>query len=295
MAESRTDLLRRIHAHAGRDAWDGPAVFHEACARHGGLQLAKEKRPALARLVRVLLWGELVAWMVSADLALRLEDPDARLAASSQVFDEARHFYVLRDYLALLHVEVPDLDPYFTAAVRSILHDDDLTFRLMATQLLVEGMALATFQFLSQSGVEPVLSDILPSVERDESRHVGLGMLYLPRRLDGLSAHQCRSLARRVARVDMLVTLSSVQEAAFVRDLGLDPRDLHTRVSGHLFGLSRKLGPVPGTGQPYFTAYDPGDPDWVRQRDMLLGEGPPDRLGTWVRRVVAFGARSLPR
>src|SRR5262245_4247972 len=97
LAEERTSRLRRIYANAQRDAWDGPAVFREAVARHGGIQLPEEKRGALAHLIGFLMWGELGAWIVSAELAERLEDADARMAASSQVFDEARHFYVLRD------------------------------------------------------------------------------------------------------------------------------------------------------------------------------------------------------
>src|SRR6201999_1242888 len=111
------------------------------------------------------------------------EDPDARMAASSQVFDEARHFYILRDYLALLHVPVPPLDPYFATAARSLLASRDLTLKLFAMQILVEGAAQAIFRFLSTQSVEPVLSEILPYIERDEARHVGLGILHLPNML----------------------------------------------------------------------------------------------------------------
>ncbi len=100
LVEQRTSRLRRLYANAQRDAWDGPKVFREAVEKHGGIQLSQEKRVALVYPLSMLMWGELAAWIVSAELAERLEDPDARLAASSQVFDEARHFYTLRDYLA---------------------------------------------------------------------------------------------------------------------------------------------------------------------------------------------------
>ncbi len=106
LAEAKTSKLRRIYANAGRDLWDGPALFREVMARHGGIQLDPERRAALAHPISMLMWGELAAWIVAAELAERLDDPDARLAASSQVFDEARHFYTLRDYLAALHVPV---------------------------------------------------------------------------------------------------------------------------------------------------------------------------------------------
>ena len=81
--------------------------------KHGSIQLSREQRLSLVHPLSLLMWGELAAWNVAAELAERLEDPDARLAASSQVFDEARHFYALRDYVAALHVPVPKLDTYF--------------------------------------------------------------------------------------------------------------------------------------------------------------------------------------
>ena len=89
LAEERTSRLRRIYANAGRDLWDGPSVFREAMHKHGGIQLSPEKRVALAYPIVNLMWGELGAWIVAAELAERLEDPDARMAASSQVFDES--------------------------------------------------------------------------------------------------------------------------------------------------------------------------------------------------------------
>src|SRR5262245_14799100 len=151
LAEAKTDRLRRIYSMAGEHLWDGPAVFREAVARHGGIQLSPEKRKALAPIITMLTWAELAAWIVSAELAERLDDPDARMAASSQVFDEARHFYIFRDYLALLHVPVPPLDPYFAVAARTLLDTKDLTLKLFAMQILAEGTAQAIFDFLAES------------------------------------------------------------------------------------------------------------------------------------------------
>src|SRR5262249_18838712 len=155
LAEAKTSRLRRIYAMASDAVWDGPQVFREAVARHGGIQLSPAGRAALAYPISMLMWGELAAWIVSAELAERLEDPDARMAASSQVFDEARHFYVLRDYLALLHVPVPRVDPYFAAAARSLLATRDLTLKLFAMQILAEGSAQAIFAHLGGARREP--------------------------------------------------------------------------------------------------------------------------------------------
>jgi hypothetical protein len=69
LAEEKTSKLRRIYANAGRDLWDGPAIFREVMARHGGIQLDPERRIALAHPISMLMWGELAAWIVAAELA----------------------------------------------------------------------------------------------------------------------------------------------------------------------------------------------------------------------------------
>lgn len=295
LAEERTNRLRRIYEKCANNLWDGPTVFREAVARHGGIQLDVEKRRALAHPISMLMWGELAAWIVSAELTERLDDPDARMAASSQVFDEARHFYTLRDYLALLHVPVPPLDPFFATAVRSLLDSRDLTLKLLAMQILAEGSAQSIFRFLADSRVEPVLSDILPFIERDEARHVGLGILHLPERLALLSPAECRRIASRVHGIGDLFGLAQVRAVKHYRALGLEPRELFRTADGMLTNLAGKLGNVPGTSQRYLPTDDPADPDYEKKLDLLLPlpgttPSPYNRL---LRGLVDAGARAL--
>ena len=295
LAEERTNRLRGIYHKCAQNLWDGPTVFREAVARHGGIQLPREQRLALAHIISTLMWGELAAWIVSAELAERLEDPDARMAASSQVFDEARHFYTLRDYLALLHVPTPPLDPYFAAAVRALLEDRDLTLKLLAMQILAEGSAQSIFAFLCDARVEPVLSDILPFIERDEARHVGLGILHLPDRLARLSPRECSRIADRICGIGDLLGISQVRAIEHYRTLGLDPRELFRKADGLLTSLARKLGNVPGTRQPYLRTDDPAHPDYEKKLDFVFPrEGTePVPMAKLLTRVVEFGARAL--
>jgi hypothetical protein len=296
LAEAETSRLRRIYANASRDLWDGPALLRAALQKHGGIQLEQHKRVALCHLMTMLMWGELAAWIVSAELAERLEDPDARLAASSQVFDEARHFYTLRDYVALLHVPVAPLDPYFATAARTLLDDNDLNVKLLAMQLLAEGTAQAIFSFLGDAKVEPVLCEILPYVERDEARHVGLGILHLPERLAKLSPRECRRLSQKVLTIGDLFAATQVRFIKHYRTLELDPRRLFRRADTLLCGLGKKLGNVPGTNQPYFRTNDPTAPGYDRALDFILPPPgrDPGRLGRVFRRVLDLGARVIP-
>ncbi len=296
LAEERTNRLRRIYAHSMRDAWDGPALFRDAMARHGGIQLSPEKRVHLAYPISMLMWGELAAWIVSAELAERLDDPDARMAASSQVFDEARHFYTLRDYLAALHVPVPRLDTYFAIGARRLLMTKDLNLKLFAMQILAEGTAQAIFRFLSDAKIEPVLSELLPYVERDEARHVGLGILHLPERMAKLTPRQCRSLASQVGAIGDLFGATQIRYIEHYRALDAEPRELFRAADKMLNELSKKLGNIPGTDEPYFRTADPSTPEYERHLSFVLPKAglPLGRIARAVRVLVDFGARALP-
>lgn len=296
LAEQQTDRLRRIYSNAQRDAWDGPALFREAIAKHGGIQLEREQREALAHPISMLMWGELAAWIVAAELAERLEEPDARLAASAQVFDEARHFYVLRDYLAALHVPVPKLDPYFAIGVRRLLATRDLTVKLFAMQLLAEGTAMVIFRFLADAKIEPVLSELLPYIEKDESRHVGLGVLYLPERLRELPVKELLRIRDVTYGIGDLFGATQIRFAKHYAALGADPRDLIRGADKMLHELSQKIGPIPGTDLQFFPTNPTKSPRYEDDLDLVLPRpGSEGRLlGRILRGVIEFGARRLP-
>ena len=50
--------------------------------------------------------------------------------------------------------------------------------------LMIEPVALTIFHLVRKSGVEPVLCDLLEYYERDEARHVGIGVHYLPKLIE---------------------------------------------------------------------------------------------------------------
>jgi hypothetical protein len=296
LAEERTSRLRRIHTNAGRDAWDGARVFRDAMERHGGVQLERDRREALARVLNILLWGELAAWSVAAELAEGLEDPDARMAASSQAFDEARHFYVLRDYMAALHVPFPPLDPFFTAGARRVLRSDDLVLKLVAIQLLAEGGATAIFRMLMEHEVEPVLCDILPLVEKDEARHVGLGVMHLPQLLGAMRPREWKRVRRMAIGVGNLIGAANFRNADAYRAIGIDPRTMARETDKVVSELIRKLGSPPGSEEPYFPTVDVSTPAYQRNLEIMFPE--PGQEPHWAMRAVqgAFraGERVLP-
>ncbi len=167
--------------HIGQDlAWDGKEILTMLLKEHGGIKLDPKHKEALKRIFAIIMWGELAAWKISAQLADRLVPLEAKMAATSQAMDEARHFYVMYDYLKELDYVPERMDAAPQALLDLVLETNNLAYKIVGMQLMIETIALAVFQGVRETGVEPVLCELLKYYERDEARHVGLGMQYLP-------------------------------------------------------------------------------------------------------------------
>ncbi len=225
-AAGETRKLERLYHNTQAYAWDPRAVLDELVAKHGEIRVPEDKREALGHLFTVLLWGELAAWNIAADLARALPDVGAKMAATGQVFDEARHFTVLRDYLARAKVPVPPMNPFGRRVLQNILATDSIIEKLYGMQLTVETLALGIFRGLAASGVEPVLCELLEYVERDESRHVALGVLYLPKLLaKATPVERAKNWAFNIELFALTLAGGQFLDKHF-RVLGLDHREL---------------------------------------------------------------------
>jgi hypothetical protein len=225
-AQRKLDRLERLY-HVGQDnVWDGRQVLSELIAKHGPPRLDPATEPSALKILSILMWGELAAWAISADLAERIDDVDAKMAATSQAHDEARHFYVLRDYLNAIGKPVPHLPGLGRRLLIDILSTDSLVHKLVGMQLLVESNALAIFRALAESKIEPILCDLMPFYERDEARHVGLGVLYLPRLMAKLSTVELAGVvAFQLRCVGMLMTAGLPMRQDFIA-LRIDERKM---------------------------------------------------------------------
>jgi LmbE family N-acetylglucosaminyl deacetylase len=213
--------------HLGQDRiWDGHDVLASLIARHGRPKLADRERRALSQIFSVIMWGELAAWKISAQLAEVLVPLEAKLAATSQAHDEARHFYVMHDYLEALGETPPPLDRWSKRVLAMTLATNSLPKKLLGMQLTIETIALTIFQRVREMDVEPVLSELLPYYERDEARHVGLGVQMLPALIAGMSYAERVDLA--VFHLDLygsaVMSLKSLEPA--LESVGVDPRSV---------------------------------------------------------------------
>ena len=228
-----TDLearrARRMESiyHVGQERiWDGRDVLAELIERHGKPKLADRERSALSQIFSVIMWGELAAWKISAQLTDVIVPLEGKLAASSQVHDEARHFYVMHDYLEALGHTPPALDYWSKRVLTMTLATKSLAKKLLGMQLTIETIALTIFQRVRELEVEPVLTELLPYYERDEARHVGLGIQLLPALVSEMSYAERVDFA--VFHLDLygsaVMSLKSLEPA--LTSIGVDPRSL---------------------------------------------------------------------
>jgi hypothetical protein len=225
-AQARLDKLERLYHVGQNNIWDGREVLDGLIAKHGPPKLPADKKESALKVLSILLWGELAAWAISADLAERIDDVEAKMAATSQAHDEARHFYVLRDYLRALGEPVPRLGGIGRRLLLSILETPSLVHKLIGMQLLTESNALAIFHGLVESRIEPVLADLLPYYEKDEARHVGLGVMYLPRLLRKLSRLETAGVVAFQLRSIAMLMSAGINMHVHFRNLGIDPRKM---------------------------------------------------------------------
>jgi hypothetical protein len=210
-------------------AWNGKEVLEMLVAKHGVPQMDAKTRAALQRVFAIILWGELAAWRISAQLADRLVPMEAKMAATSQVHDEARHFYVMYDYLQMLGDVPKELDFAPRKLLEMVLKTDNLAYKLLGMQLMVETLALTIFQAVRLAKPEPVLAELMTYYERDEARHVGLGMQYLPVLLKQMNKVQMAGFFAFQARILALGIWETKVIESDLTALGIDAREVMER------------------------------------------------------------------
>ncbi len=248
------EKLRSIY-HRGQElAWDGRSVFAAALAKHGPIRLDERRRQALGRVFEVILWGELAAWRISAELAAEITPLEAKMAATAQAHDEARHFYVIHDYLEALGHHPTRLHVTSQRVLDLVLDTPVLAHKLLGMQLMVETTALAIFSHVRERGIEPVLCELLSYFERDEARHVGLGIQYLPELVRPMS--RAEALAMLAFQSDILfweVAALKVLEPDLLA-LGIRPQALLRRAKEKQLGAFRETWARQGLGSDPWAA-----------------------------------------
>jgi hypothetical protein len=138
------------------------------------------------------LHGEQGALLCTAKIVETVPWYDAKLYASTQVMDEARHVEVFARYLdEKLSGHYP-INAHLRLLLDDIVNDSRWDMTYLGMQIMVEGLALAAFGFMHQMTTEPLLKQLLRYVMSDEARHVAFGVLSLKEVYDGMTAKELR-------------------------------------------------------------------------------------------------------
>ena len=222
--KSATSTLENIYHRGQEKIWDGREVLSQLVEKHGGIEdLPVKKKRSLQNIFAVILEGEDAAWKISLQLAGSVGSIEARMAATSQAHDEARHFYVMRDYLALTDYEPRPVPRPVRQALDMVLNTKNLPKKLLGMQLMVEPVALTIFQEVRRAAPEPILAELLEYFERDEARHVAFGVYHLPEVVKDMSIPNLVSLITWQMRVFMLELHGLKELKEDFEALGLDP------------------------------------------------------------------------
>jgi hypothetical protein len=179
---------------------DDPLVAHEWSA-YGGtptFQALPERakayatRRAVGRMLNILQVGESVAQNVCAKLVLVLREEDYRNHAAAQAMDEARHHLAYRRFIDAMREDVEDIDAGTEMMFDALLAMDDPLELIATEQFFLESFAMSIFEGLREHATHPLLRTIIELITRDESRHMGFGVLYIAEWM------RAQPLARRI-------------------------------------------------------------------------------------------------
>jgi hypothetical protein len=123
--------------------------------------------------------GEQGALFAASQLVLAVPDTDSKFYAATQVVDEGRHVEVFARYLReKVRFSYP-VSPHLKKLLDLILVDSRWDMKLLGMQIMVEGLALASFGMMRTVVHEPLLQQLIQYVMLDEARHVAYGVLSL--------------------------------------------------------------------------------------------------------------------
>src|SRR3989442_2788665 len=240
--------MRRLYENAKRDQWnaskdipwtdalpsDGRVVADVLIGIDGSPlwenlpeadKVALNRRIAAWRL-SVLMHGEQGALLACSQMVDIVQGADQKFFQATQVLDEARHNEVLSRYLAdrleglTYPMPVNEKDLF-----DSILSESRWYLKTIALQLVAETFAVALFKMMIGSASDPVLGTICKRILQVESRHMGFGMLSLPRVVREASATERRELEDYTCFA-LEKTLTGFFPLEAYQDVGFSPRQI---------------------------------------------------------------------
>jgi hypothetical protein len=171
------------------------------------------------------LHGEQGALLCTAKITETVPWYDAKLYASTQVVDEARHVEVFHRYLDEKCGGGFQVNAHLRLLLDDIIEDSRWDMTYLGMQIMVEGLALAAFGFMRQLTTEPLLNQLLKYVMADEARHVAFGVLSLREAYDGMSDVEIKDRQEFAYEAAVRMRDRFLQQETWEKH-GVNPRDV---------------------------------------------------------------------
>jgi len=171
------------------------------------------------------LHGEQGALICTAKIVETVPWYDAKLYASTQVMDEARHVEVFARYLDEKLEGGYQINAHLRALLDDIVTDSRWDMTYLGMQIMVEGLALAAFGYMHQLTGEPLLKKLLRYVMSDEARHVAFGVLSLQEVYAQMSDVEIKERQIFAFEASLRMRDRFLQQEVWER-MGIDPRKI---------------------------------------------------------------------
>lgn len=200
------------------------------------------------RLISVLCnycVGETAALEASSGLITIAPNRFTKIFLSTQVADEGRHLEVLLHRMRDLGVSEPDVEVerratpslvLFKQRLLELVAGKDWEAAIFAQNVILESLEFAVFQSHTRDA-DPITSEVLAGIVKDERRHIGFGENELGRRLRS-APHIRARLAQVKKELDHLV-LDALAET--VRAIAV-PADERERLGRAYLASVERLG-----------------------------------------------------
>ncbi len=171
------------------------------------------------------LHGEQGALVCTAKIVETVPWYDAKLYASTQVVDEARHVEVFARYLDEKMGGGYPVNAHLKMLLDDVITDSRWDMTYLGMQIMIEGLALAAFGYLHQLTCEPLLKQLLRYVMSDEARHVAFGVLSLKEVYGGMTDAEMKERQEFAFEASIRMRDRFLQQEVWER-MGVRPKDV---------------------------------------------------------------------
>ncbi len=171
------------------------------------------------------LHGEQGALICTGKIVETVPWYDAKLYASTQVVDEARHVEVFARYLDEKMGGMYPVNAHLKMLLDDIIKDSRWDMTYLGMQIMIEGLALAAFGYMHELTGEPLLKKLLRYVMSDEARHVAFGVLSLKEVYEGMTDAEIKDRQEFAFEASIRMRDRFLQQEVWER-MGVKPRDI---------------------------------------------------------------------